>query len=133
MFIAAQPTDVPPDVALLAPEPADGALPVLKPLEAPGLELLPESPGLLVPPVLPGLLAAGEAAGLAGVLALGVLLAWPAAPLPEPSPAAAWADPGRTSATAALAAIPPAPARAVSDRTADRPRRRTAAARAISE
>jgi len=43
MIATGQPIDVPPDVALLLPEPDDGALPVLKPLELPelaGLEVL---------------------------------------------------------------------------------------------
>jgi hypothetical protein len=57
MITADQPIDVPPDVALLLPEPDDGGLPVLKPLELPELELLelPELPGDPEPPEVPAL------------------------------------------------------------------------------
>jgi len=46
MIATGQPIDVPPDVALLLPEPDVGALPVLKPLE------LPELPELELPELL---------------------------------------------------------------------------------
>jgi hypothetical protein len=60
---ADQPIDVPPDVALLLPEPDDGGLPVLKPLEPPelpelellGLLGLPELPEVLEPAEVPAL------------------------------------------------------------------------------
>lgn len=86
-------------MALLLPEPDDGGLPVLKPLE------LPELPEL-------GLLELLEA-GLPG---------GPEMPDPDPTPAVCRAEPGRTSVKAPVAAIPPTPAIAVSVRTIDRPR-----------
>jgi len=88
-----QPIDVPPDVALLLPEPDDGALPVLKPLELP--ELLE---WLLDPSVELD------------------------APDPELTSAACRAAPGRTNMTAPAAATPLTPTAAVSDRTTDLPR-----------
>ena len=102
---------MPPDVELLLPEPDDGGLPALKPPELPELELLelPELPEVLEPPEVP--------AGLPWWL-----LGTPETPDPEPVPAVCWAEPGRTSAKAPVAATPPTPAMAVSDRTTDRPR-----------
>jgi hypothetical protein len=119
---ADQPIDVPPDVALLLPEPDDGGLPELKPLELPELEVpelpelleLPEVPEVLEPPEVPAL---DFPAGLPWWL-----LGTPETPDSEPVPAVCWAEPGRTNATAPAAAIPLTPMMAVSDRTADRPR-----------
>lgn len=116
MITVGQPIDVPPDVALLFPEPDAGGLPVLKPPEL--LELGPlgllELRGALEPTEVPALGLAARPSG------------WKPAgretPAPEPSPAACPAEPGRTSAKAPVAAIPPAPAMAVSRRTIDRPR-----------
>jgi len=119
MIIADQPIDVPPDVALLLPEPDDGGLPVLKPPELPELELS-ELPEVLEPPDVPAL---DLPAGLAWWL-----LDPPETPDPETTSAACLAEPGRTSATAPVAAIPPTPTMAVNRRTNDRPRSLTATA-----
>ena len=98
-------------MALLLPEPDDGALPVLNPLE------LPELPEDVEP---------AEALGLGSPAGLPEWLPDPPCgretPEEEPTPAVCRAEPGRTSATAPLAAIPLTPTTAVSDRTTDRPR-----------
>ena len=110
---------MPPDVALLLPDPADGELPVLKPPVLPVL--------VLVLPVL--LVLELPAAGVA-VEPADVLPDVPDWLVPVLAPAACRADPGRSTAMTPAAAIPPVPAMAVSERTTDRPR--SLAARALA-
>jgi hypothetical protein len=113
-----QPIDVPPDVALPFPEPDAGGLPVLNPPEL--LELGPlgllELLGAWEPAEVPALdlpaRPSGWTAGTPGGREM---------PAPESTPTACPAEPGRTSAKAPVAAIPPTPAMAVSRRTVDRP------------
>jgi hypothetical protein len=115
---------VPPDVALLLPEPDDGGLPVLKPLEPPELLELPELEPLEVLELCEGLGALGVSAP---DLLAGLARRVPGTPDgreipdPEPTSAACRDEPGRTSVIAPAAAIPPTPAKAVSARTIDRP------------
>jgi hypothetical protein len=110
---------VPPDVALLLPEPDDGGLPALKPLELPELPEL-ELLGLLE-------LREAEEPAEAPLDLLAGLPWWLLDPpdereIPALEPTACRAEPGRTSVITPAAAIPPTPATAVSDRTTDRPR-----------
>jgi hypothetical protein len=101
-----RPADEPPEVALLLPEPGDGGLPALKPLEPFGLVELAE---LLEPAELPEL----------GPPVSGVLVpAW-------------WVAPGSRNAITPVAANPATPATAVRDRTIDWPRSLAATALAI--
>lgn len=82
-------------MALLLPEPGDGGLPALKPLEPFGLV------------ELAGLLELAGLVELAGLLVLGALVpAW-------------WVVPGSRNAITPVAANPAAPATAVRDRTID--------------
>lgn len=112
----------------MLPEPDVGGLPVLKLLELPELEL-------------PGVLELGEGWEALGVLTLDLparLARWVLGtaggrelPDPEPMSAACPAAPGRKSVITPVAAIPPAPVMAVTERTMDRPRFLTATALAI--
>lgn len=122
---------MPPDVALLVPEAGDGGLPALKPLELPVLEP-PEPLELFGLGLAAGLearegLALCEWLGLWEGLAAGLARWVPGAsagretPGPEPTPAVCRVAPGRTNAVAPVAATPPAPIRAVRNRTIDRP------------